>query len=57
MDGLEKKVQAYFGDNVLLKNRVKQLETLNRDLVNQVKKLQSALTGQRKFDVIEGSDS
>uniref|UniRef100_A0A915DK04 BZIP domain-containing protein n=1 Tax=Ditylenchus dipsaci TaxID=166011 RepID=A0A915DK04_9BILA len=43
MDSLEKKVHAYFGDNVLLKNRIKQLETLNRDLLSQVKKLQNAV--------------
>lgn len=41
MDALEKKVHSYYGDTIVLKNRIKQLEQSNRDLMLQLKKLQT----------------
>ncbi|WKX96603.1 hypothetical protein Q1695_012776 [Nippostrongylus brasiliensis] len=43
MDNLESRCQAYYNENVQLKNRMRQLEVTNQKLMLQVKKLQDTM--------------
>lgn len=40
IDTLEKKVHNYYNDNMVLRNKLKQYETLNRDLQARIKRLE-----------------
>uniref|UniRef100_A0A1I7SXA5 BZIP domain-containing protein n=2 Tax=Bursaphelenchus xylophilus TaxID=6326 RepID=A0A1I7SXA5_BURXY len=45
IDSLERKCQSYYNDNVALRNKLKQMEAQNRDLINKLKRLDPLTVG------------
>ncbi|VDL72845.1 unnamed protein product [Nippostrongylus brasiliensis] len=53
MDNLESRCQAYYNENVQLKNRMRQLEVTNQKLMLQVKKLQETMGSRDRMRQLE----
>ena len=57
MDGLEDRVKQCSDENLALQKRIRLLETENKSLVSQLKRLQTILTDNTNSQIANGSSS